>query len=159
MLEVKNLNVSYGVLPVLHDVDLTVQENEVVALLGSNGAGKSTLFNTIQGMMKPTSGSILFLGKPIEGLPPHKVIAEGIAQVPEGRRLFPFMTVRENLLLGGLPREGLAREREKNGMGHGAFPDSQREGPYAFPPPLRRGATDADHRPGSDGPASDAFGR
>ena len=103
MLEVKNLNVSYGVLPVLHDVDLTVQENEVVALLGSNGAGKSTLINTIQGMIKPTSGSILFLGKPIENLPTHKVIAEGIAQVPEGRRLFPFMTVRENLLLGAYP--------------------------------------------------------
>jgi len=103
MLEVKNLNVSYGVLPVLHDVDLTVQENEVVALLGSNGAGKSTLLNTIQGMIKPISGSILFLGKPIENLPPHKVIAEGIAQVPEGRRLFPFMTVRENLLLGAYP--------------------------------------------------------
>ncbi|MGA3085781.1 MAG: ABC transporter ATP-binding protein [Thermodesulfobacteriota bacterium] len=103
MLEVKNLNVSYGVLPVLHDIDLTVQENEVVALLGSNGAGKSTLLNTIQGMIKPVSGSILFLGKPIDNLPPHKVIAEGIAQVPEGRRLFPFMTVRENLLLGAYP--------------------------------------------------------
>jgi len=74
-----------------------------VALLGSNGAGKSTLLNTIQGMVKPTSGSILFLGKPIENLPAHKVIAEGIAQVPEGRRLFPYMTVRENLLLGAYP--------------------------------------------------------
>jgi len=103
MLEVKNLYVSYGALPVLHDVGLTVQENEVVALLGSNGAGKSTLLNTIQGMIKPVSGSILFLGKPIENLPTHKVIAEGIAQVPEGRRLFPFMTVRENLLLGAYP--------------------------------------------------------
>ena len=90
MLEVKNLYVSYGVLPVLHDVNLTVRENELVALLGSNGAGKSTLLNTIQGMMKPTSGSILFLGKSIDNLPAHKVIAEGIAQVPEGRRLFPL---------------------------------------------------------------------
>jgi len=103
MLEVKNLYVSYGVLPVLHDVGLTVQENEVVALLGSNGAGKSTLLNTIQGMIKPVSGSILFLGKPIENLPAHKVIAGGIAQVPEGRRLFPFMTVKENLLMGAYP--------------------------------------------------------
>ncbi len=103
MLEVRNLFVSYGVLPVLHDVSLTVQENELVTLLGSNGAGKSTLLNTIQGMIKPTSGSIRFLGKQIENLPAHKVVAEGIAQVPEGRRLFPYMTVRENLLLGAYP--------------------------------------------------------
>jgi branched-chain amino acid transport system ATP-binding protein len=103
MLEVKNLHVSYGVIPVLHDVSLSIQENEVVALLGSNGAGKSTLLNTIQGIIKPTSGSIWFLGKSIENLPAHKVIAEGIAQVPEGRRLFPYMTVKENLLLGAYP--------------------------------------------------------
>ena len=103
MLEVKNLHVSYGVIPVLHDVSLSIQENEVVALLGSNGAGKSTLLNTIQGIIKPTSGSICFFGKSIENLPAHKVIAAGIAQVPEGRRLFPYMTVKENLLLGAYP--------------------------------------------------------
>jgi len=84
MLEVKNLHVSYGVIPVLHDLSLKVMENELVALLGSNGAGKSTLLNTIQGMMKPLSGSVSFLGKSIAGLPPHKVIAEGFVQVPEG---------------------------------------------------------------------------
>ncbi len=103
MLEVKNLFVSYGVIPVLHDVSISVRENELVALLGSNGAGKSTLLNTIHGMMKPKSGTIQFLGKAIENLPPHKVIAAGIAQVPEGRRLFPYMTVKENLLLGAYP--------------------------------------------------------
>jgi branched-chain amino acid transport system ATP-binding protein len=103
MLEVQNLRVSYGALPVLHDVSLRVKESELVALLGSNGAGKSTLLNTIQGIVKPSSGNILFLGKPIENLPPHKIIAAGIAQVPEGRRLFPYMTVKENLLLGAYP--------------------------------------------------------
>jgi branched-chain amino acid transport system ATP-binding protein len=103
MLEVKNLYVSYGVIPVLHDVSLQVKESELVALLGSNGAGKSTLLNTIQGIIKPTSGSIRFLGKSIENLPSHKVISEGIVQVPEGRRLFPYMTVKENLLLGAYP--------------------------------------------------------
>ncbi len=113
MLEVRNLFVSYGVIPVLHDVCLTVRENELVALLGSNGAGKSTLLNTIHGMMKPTSGSIEFLGKPIHNLPPHKVIAEGIAQVPEGRRLFPFMTVRENLLLGAYPGNSWKGKQER----------------------------------------------
>jgi branched-chain amino acid transport system ATP-binding protein len=113
MLEVKNLNVSYGVIPVLHDVTLQVRENELVALLGSNGAGKSTLLNTIQGMMKPVSGSISFLGKEISGLPPHKVIAAGIVQVPEGRRLFPYMTVRENLLLGAYPGNAWKSKKER----------------------------------------------
>ena len=113
MLEVKNLNVSYGVIPVLHDVSLQVKENELVAILGSNGAGKSTLLNTIQGMMKPGSGSISFLGKEITGFPPHRVIAEGIVQVPEGRRLFPFMTVRENLLLGAYPGNAWSSKRER----------------------------------------------
>ncbi len=113
MLEVKNLFVSYGVIPVLHDVSLSVRENELVALLGSNGAGKSTLLNTIHGMMKPQSGTIHFLGKPIENLPPHKVIAEGIAQVPEGRRLFPYMTVRENLLLGAYPGDAWKHKQKR----------------------------------------------
>ncbi|MCJ7495925.1 MAG: ABC transporter ATP-binding protein, partial [Deltaproteobacteria bacterium] len=113
MLEVKNINVSYGVIPVLHDVSMQVKENELVVLLGSNGAGKSTLLNTIQGMIKPVSGSISFLGKAIGGLPPHRVIAEGIVQVPEGRRLFPYMTVRENLLLGAYPGNAWKDKKER----------------------------------------------
>jgi branched-chain amino acid transport system ATP-binding protein len=113
MLEVKNLNVSYGVIPVLHDVSLSIRENELVALLGSNGAGKSTLLNTIQGINKPSSGKILFLGKPIEKLPTHKIIAVGIAQVPEGRRLFPYMTVKENLLLGAYPGKAWQAKQER----------------------------------------------
>jgi branched-chain amino acid transport system ATP-binding protein len=113
MLEVKNLNVSDGVIPVLHDVSLSLQENELVALLGSNGAGKSTLLNTIQGIVKPSSGNILFLGNPIENLPTHKIIAAGIAQVPEGRRLFPYMTVKENLLLGAYPGKSWQTKQER----------------------------------------------
>lgn len=113
MLEVQNLHVSYGVLPVLHDVSLQVKESELVALLGSNGAGKSTLLNTIQGIIKPTSGSIRFLGKSIENLPSHRVVAEGIVQVPEGRRLFPYMTVRENLLLGAYPGKAWQDKRKR----------------------------------------------
>jgi len=122
MLEVKNLNVSYGIIPVLHDVSLRVKENEMVALLGSNGAGKSTLLNTIQGFLKPKSGSISFLGKAIEGFPPHRVIAEGIVQVPEGRRLFPYMTVRENLLLGAYPGSAWASKKERMEWVMGLFP-------------------------------------
>lgn len=122
MLEVKNLNVSYGVIPVLHEVSLQVKENELVALLGSNGAGKSTLLNTIQGFLKPTSGSISFLGKAIEGFPPHRVIAEGIVQVPEGRRLFPYMTVKENLLLGAYPGSAWGSKKERMEWIMGLFP-------------------------------------
>ncbi len=113
MLDVQHLNVSHGVIPVLHDVSLEVKEHEIVALLGSNGAGKSTLLNTIQGMIKPTSGSIRFLNKAIENLPPHRVIAEGIVQVPEGRRLFPYMTVKENLLLGAYPGKAWQVKQER----------------------------------------------
>ncbi|MBP1723104.1 MAG: transporter related, partial [Deltaproteobacteria bacterium] len=122
MLEVKNLNVSYGVIPALHDLSLQVKENELVALLGSNGAGKSTLLNTIQGMMKPVSGSISFLGKEITGFPAHRVIAEGIVQVPEGRRLFPYMTVRENLLLGAYPGDAWGKKKERMEWVMGLFP-------------------------------------
>jgi branched-chain amino acid transport system ATP-binding protein len=122
MLEVKNLNVSYGIIPVLHDVSLRVKENEMVALLGSNGAGKSTLLNTIQGFLKPKSGSVSFLGKAIEGFPPHRVIAEGIVQVPEGRRLFPYMTVRENLLLGAYPGSAWGSKKERMEWVMGLFP-------------------------------------
>lgn len=113
MLEVKNLYVSYGVIPVLHDVCVEVKENEIVALLGSNGAGKSTLLNTIQGILRPRSGKIVFLGQNLENLPPHEIIARGIVQVPEGRRLFPYMTVKENLLLGAYPGKAWKSKRER----------------------------------------------
>ncbi len=100
MLEVKDLCVSYGITPVLHNVSLSIAANEMVALLGSNGAGKSTLLNTVLGMLKPTQGMIVFEGESIEKLPPHEIIKRGIAQVPEARRIFPYMTVTDNLLVG-----------------------------------------------------------
>ncbi|MGD0021580.1 MAG: ABC transporter ATP-binding protein [Smithellaceae bacterium] len=100
MLEVDKLNVSYGVIPVLHDVSFRVKENEIVTILGSNGTGKSTILNTIQGFMKNPTGRVIFKDEPILNLPPHKVVDMGIVQVPEGSKAFPFMTVRENLLLG-----------------------------------------------------------
>ena len=100
MLEVKDIYVAYGITPVLHGVNMIINANEMVALLGSNGAGKSTLINTILGMLKPTRGTILFEGKNIEKLPPHEIVKRGIAQVPEARRIFPYMTVTDNLLVG-----------------------------------------------------------
>jgi len=103
MLDVKNLCASYGTLAVLHDVSFEIRPDEIVTLLGSNGAGKSTILNTVQGVMKPTSGQIIFEGKDITGLPPHKIVEEGVIHIPEGHRVFPYLTVKENLLLGAYP--------------------------------------------------------
>ena len=100
MLEIRGLDVSYEKVQVLWDVSFSIKEGEIVTLLGSNGAGKSTTVKTIQGLLKPKSGSIRFMDKPIEGLPAYKIVGEGIALVPEGREIFPKMSVLENLLLG-----------------------------------------------------------
>jgi len=100
MLEVNNINVAYGVIPVLHNVSFNVREGEIVTILGSNGAGKTTILDTIQGFLKSSSGSVIFREQNILGLPPHKIVEMGIVQVPEGAKTFPYMTVKENLLLG-----------------------------------------------------------
>jgi len=100
MLKVDDWSASYGVIPVLHNVSLGVDPGEIVALLGSNGAGKTTLLNSISGMVKGQSGGISFLGQSIENLPPNEIVEVGIAQIPEGRKIFPYLTVRENLLMG-----------------------------------------------------------
>jgi len=100
MLEVRNICAGYGGIQVLWDVSLEVKEKEFVALVGANGAGKSTLLKTIAGLMRRSSGEIAFEARRIENLPAHAVVARGIALVPEGRRVFPYMTVRENLEMG-----------------------------------------------------------
>jgi len=105
MLEVRDLQVAYGDQQVLWGVSLEVREGEVVAVVGPNGAGKTTTLLTIAGLLRPRGGQIAFLGSRIDGLPPQAIVERGLALVPEGRRLFGTMTVRENLLLGGyLPR-------------------------------------------------------
>ena len=100
MLEIKNLVVRYGRITALHGIDLTLGDNEVVALIGNNGAGKTTTLKAISGMQKPASGSIEFNGTSLIGLPSHKIVEQGIIHVPEGRRIFTKMTVKENLLMG-----------------------------------------------------------
>ncbi len=105
MLEVKDLNVGYGDVQVLWDVNLEVGEGEVVALVGSNGAGKTTLLYTISGLLHPMSGSIKFMGKEIAGLPSEQIVDLGITQVPQGRRLFAGMTVKENIMMGAYHRK------------------------------------------------------
>jgi len=110
MLEVESLNVYYGDIQVLWDVSLKVDRGEIVALIGSNGAGKTTLLKTIAGLLKPASGSINYLNERIDKLPPHKIVERGVALVPEGRGLFPHMTVYENLLMGAYTQREDSRE-------------------------------------------------
>jgi branched-chain amino acid transport system ATP-binding protein len=100
LLEVKDLSVAYGEIEALRGVSLTIDEGAVVALLGSNGAGKSTTLRAISGLVVPRVGSILFDGESIGGLSPRAIVKLGIAHVPEGRRVFPGLTVRENIMLG-----------------------------------------------------------
>lgn len=104
LLEVHNVDAGYGDIQVLWDVTLEVAEGEIVALVGSNGAGKSTLIRVISGLIAPMSGRVLFNGSDITNLPSEKIVSRGIIQVPEGRRLFPEMSVEENLLMGAFSR-------------------------------------------------------
>jgi len=104
MLEVKNIQVAYGKIVAVKDVSVTVNQGEIVTLIGSNGAGKSTTLRTISGLIKPKSGEITFNGKRIDGLPGHEIVGMGICHSPEGRRIFPRMTVKENLELGAFLR-------------------------------------------------------
>ena len=100
MLEIKDLFVSYGMMEVLHGISLKVEDKELVSVIGPNGAGKSTLIKTVMGLVKPTSGQILYNGQDITRLPAHKRAALGIGYVPEGRRVFAKLTVEENLRMG-----------------------------------------------------------
>lgn len=104
MLRVEHLQVRYGAITALHDISLHVDEGELVALIGVNGAGKSTTISTIAGVLKPVSGSITFRGAPIVGHSPEAILRMGIAAVPEGRDIFPSLTVEENLRLGAFSR-------------------------------------------------------
>ena len=112
LLAVTDLHAGYGDLEVLHGVHLDVTEGEVVSVVGPNGAGKTTLLNAIAGVLPSTSGSVVFDGEEISGIAAHDVVARGLVLVPEGRRLFPFLTVEENLRLGAYHREARRRYDE-----------------------------------------------
>src|SRR5579863_5171770 len=101
ILELERVVATYGKVQALAGLSLTVSEGEIVALLGSNGAGKSTTLRVISGLMRPSDGSVRFQDRDIAGLKPEAVVALGVAHVPEGRRIFPGLTVRENIVLGG----------------------------------------------------------
>ena len=101
MLQISNLSIYYGKSVALRSVTLEVREKEIVSLLGANGAGKSTTLRTISGLLTPRSGEVTFMGEKISGLPPHKVVRKGISHCPEGRRIFPDLSVYENLVMMG----------------------------------------------------------
>ena len=116
MLTIKNLNVYYGAIHAVKDLNMEVGDGEIVTLIGSNGAGKSTTLHTISGLIKPKTGSILYKGKDVVGIPAHKLVGQGLVQVPEGRHVFAEMTVMENLDMGAYLRtdkDGIARDKEK----------------------------------------------
>jgi branched-chain amino acid transport system ATP-binding protein len=115
VLEVEGLSAGYGEVQILRNVSLRVASGDMVTLVGSNGAGKSTLLNTICGILRPSAGRVVLDGKDITGWSSEAIVAEGVTQVPEGRRLFPQMTVRENLLIGAYRRRdphGIERDIE-----------------------------------------------
>ncbi len=111
MLEVQQIDAYYGSLRVLRDISIEIKPGETVAIIGANGSGKSTLLKTITGMIHPKAGRILFQGQDITGMSPYQIVEKGISMVPEGRRIFPDMTVYENLRLGSyLPKARPRRE-------------------------------------------------
>ena len=122
MLKVEGISVFYGELQALVDVSIEAQEGDLLTLIGSNGAGKTTLLRTISGLLQPRPGKILFHGEPIEREPTDRICMRGIVQVPEGRKLFPQMTVRENLEMGAYLPGAKARAREGFREVFGLFP-------------------------------------
>ena len=122
MLEVSNLDVFYGKSQALREVSLKVSEKEIVALVGANGAGKTTLLNTISGLLRPASGSVEFLGRRIHRLAPNTIMQLGISHIPEGRRLFTDMTVRENLEMGAYNSKAWKRRKEMLEQVYRIFP-------------------------------------
>ena len=111
LLELKNVASFYGSVQALKDVSLRVEPGEVVTLLGANGAGKSSTLRTISGLLRPASGEVWFEGQPIHAMAPEKIVRLGISHVPEGRRIFPGLTVRENIMLGTSNRGRLSKKQ------------------------------------------------
>ncbi len=106
MLKVENINVYYGSIHAIKDISFEVEQGEIVTLIGANGAGKSTTLQTVSGLLRSRTGSITFLGERIDHIPPHKLVSKGLAQVPEGRRIFLQMSVLENLQMGAYTSKG-----------------------------------------------------
>ena len=122
MLEVKDLNVYYGMIHAIRDVSFEVNEGEIIALIGANGAGKTTILHTISGLIAPKTGHILFENTDLTRIPAHKVVSLGMAQVPEGRRVFSQMSVLQNLKMGAFTRSDKSEVEATLGLVYKRFP-------------------------------------
>ena len=122
LLELSGVDVAYGDLPALRGVDLAVEAGETLSVVGANGAGKTTMLRTISGLMRPRRGEVRFEGERIDRLPCHRVVERGVVHVPEGRKVFPSLSVRENLELGSYTRAAKARRAESLARVFGLFP-------------------------------------
>ena len=159
MLKVEALDVDYGEIHALKGVALEVGRGEIVALLGNNGAGKTTTLKTISGLLHPTAGMITLEDEPLVGVPPHEIVARGVAHVPEGRRIFNRLTVRENLMMGAYLRSdaGIAADLERV---FALFPRLAERLTQVAGTLVGRRAADAGHRARADGaPAAPAARR
>ncbi|MGD9031369.1 MAG: ABC transporter ATP-binding protein [Desulfobacteraceae bacterium] len=122
LLKVSNIDTFYGSLQVLWDISIEIKQGEIVAIIGANGSGKSTLLNTISGVIHPAKGSIAFNGKEISTLDPFQIVALGISQVPEGRRIFPDLNVLDNLILGSYNPKARPKKEQNFKMVYELFP-------------------------------------
>ena len=122
LLEIRNLHVKYGNIEVLHGLNIDVREGEMISILGANGAGKSTTLLTISGLLRPSGGEILLDGTPLHTLKAHDIVKAGIAHIPEGRRMFGALTVRENLRLGAFTSNDHQRMRRSEAWIYDLFP-------------------------------------
>jgi len=122
MLEVENVSAGYGMVQILWDVSFKIKEKELVSIIGPNGAGKTTLVKTIVGLLPPKNGTIRFKGESIEKLPPYEIVKRGINLIPEGREIFPRMTVEENLLLGAYTVNNESKVKETKEKVYQIFP-------------------------------------
>ncbi|XBS71244.1 ABC transporter ATP-binding protein [Acerihabitans sp. KWT182] len=113
LLTIEHIAVNLGGLPIVQDISLRVEQGEIVCVLGANGVGKTTLMRTLSGIYHPSAGAVLLDGRPIHRLPAHAIVRLGLAQAPEGRQIFPAMTVEENLILGGIQQAKTHGERER----------------------------------------------
>jgi len=127
MLSIEKISASYGMIQILRDVSFQVKEKEVVSIIGPNGAGKTTLVKTIIGLLHPISGEIRFRGENIEKLPPYQIVKKGIALIPEGREIFPRLTVEENLKLGAYAANGKRTMKEAKERVYQIFPVLQKK--------------------------------
>ena len=122
MLETQNLSAAYDTVQILYDVNFKVEEKEIVSIIGPNGAGKTTLVKTIMGFLHPKTWSIKFKGENIEKLPPYEIVKKGVTMIPEGREIFPRMTIEENLLLGAYTVKDRAKVKDTKEKVYEIFP-------------------------------------